>query len=334
MFPNDFGYPIVFSANTADGLLNLAANRLKHAPEYAIRGMKVKELTNVVFHLSNPYQSIIYNPYRKISMKYLAAEWLWYISGNQTPEGSEFISHYAPFWNSVKNEDGSLNSNYGHYMFNTMDQVLPTEEEFKPISDYYFKHSQFDYIVKILTNDKFSRQAVVNINNIYHKAHETKDFPCTLDMQFMIRTDPDDGFDKLCMNVNMRSTDLIFGFCNDIFQFSMFQSVVFHELLKKYPLLRMGYLSLSTNSLHVYERHYKMLDGIVLISDQVFPTDEVKVTSLSHIFDFEYNDFCNYLWGYNTRKAHALHRLIKNDFGCDIAWMYEVAPTYEIEEEN
>ena len=314
-----FGLPVNFTGQCADTLLAQAASKVMEAPELEIRGMKVRELNNVNFLLNQPQWSIIFNPYRKISLKYLMAEWLWYVSGRQDKEGADFIAHYASFWNSIRNEDGSLNSNYGYYVFNPMDEVLPTEEEFKPISDYYFQHSQFDYVIDTLTKDKYSRQAVININNVYHKAHPTKDFPCTLALQFYIREYM--GIPKLCMAVSMRSTDLILGFCNDIFQFSMFQAMLYHELQKVYPDLWLGYLTLSTNSLHVYERHYAMTDKIAMaaVEKPELYFDEETRLNVTHIFDFEYSEFKSLLnkeeltWRTNNLKDN-----IKTIFGIDL----------------
>lgn len=220
------------------------------------RGMEIQELLNAGFVLTDPRNNIVDLPERKISPKYLTAEWLWYVSGEQDKEGSDFICSYAPFWDTIRNVDGSLNSNYGYYFFRNMDEVLPTEEEFKPISDYYFQNSQMNYVVDTLVADKDSRQAIVNINNIYHKAKPTKDFPCTVSMQFFIREN------RLYMTVCMRSTDLVLGFCNDVFQFTMFQFVVYNELKKYYPELELGSFTLFTGSLHFYERHNRMVEDI------------------------------------------------------------------------
>ena len=220
--------PLNIVSESASGLFSDACMCIsEYGRQSAPRGMTINELSNVTMTLINPQNNIVDIEARNISVKYLLAEWLWYVKGDQDKAGSDFICKYAPFWDTLRNPDGSLNSNYGHYFFKRMDEVLPTEEEFKPISDYYFQKSQFDYVIDTLLKDRDSRQAVVNINNIYHKAHPTKDFPCTTAMQFFIRGN------KLHMTVTMRSTDLVLGYCNDVFQFTMFQHIVLNELNKE-----------------------------------------------------------------------------------------------------
>ena len=213
------------------------------------RGMMVKEFRNVSLILHDPTCAVIRNKRRNISVKYLKAEWFWYVMADQTKEGADYIAGYAPFWNTIRNEDGSLNSNYGHYVFKPMKELIPGEFP-------TMEMSQFDWVVNQLKNDADTRQAIININNPAHKKTPTKDFPCTASMQFFIR----EG--KLESTVTMRSTDFILGFCNDIFQFSMFMQTVYHELTGVYPDLELGKLTLFTASLHVYERHWDMVDDV------------------------------------------------------------------------
>ena len=55
------------------------------------------------------------------------------------------------------------------------------------------------------------------------------------------------------MSVNMRSNDLVFGFCNDQYFFSSLQKMVADDLG-----LSVGYYYHHAVNLHIYERHYEM----------------------------------------------------------------------------
>jgi hypothetical protein len=55
----------------------------------------------------------------------------------------------------------------------------------------------------------------------------------------------------------MRSTDLVLGFCNDIYQFSQLQRLVLERLPEN---IKLGTITLFTNSLHLYETNYNMVD--------------------------------------------------------------------------
>ena len=252
------------------------------------RGEKVIELNNFSFILTNPYDNVVKTSERNISIKYLLAEWLWYCSARQDKKGADFISQYAKFWNRIRNDDGSLNSNYGFYFFEPMNLVFPVTNP-----NWYYTHkSQFDFVCDTLLEDNDSRQAIVNINNTSHKKEATKDFPCTLGMQFFIR----DG--RLDVTVIMRSTDVVLGFCNDIFQFSMFQSVVLNRLKQKIPNLRMGILTLFTGSLHVYERHWDMLGRVVNSKNKILrELPEIPFKNMT------YEAFIDILKGNTTKRA-------------------------------
>ena len=225
-------------------------------PEYVTspRGQLIHEQTSASLRILHPEHNVVLTPERKMSEKYLVAELLWYLEAKQDKEGSDFICKYAKFWDSLRNPDGSLNSNYGYYIFNPMKDVCPQHE----MIEKYRNMSQFDYVIDCLMNDKDSRQALININSVFHKNIENiKDFPCTTSIQFMIRED------RLNMIVHMRSCDLVLGFCNDVFQFTEIQKLVLYALKKKYSQLALGTYTLFANSLHIYERHFGMIESII-----------------------------------------------------------------------
>ena len=287
-----------FSAISANELFETAAGYLMlEGLESAPRGLKIKELLNTTLILQRPGNNIVHNKFRKISRKYLVAELLWYLS---TDLSDRFIGKYAPFWKKLADcpdMDGMLNSNYGFYFFAPMDDVINLSEQTKinlilrNQNKYHYKdiqamaskydidtvlkmcgsskliyalnptanylQSQFDYVLNKLTEDPDSRQAVVNINNVLHKSYETKDFPCTTAMQFFIR----DG--KLYMTVTMRSTDIVLGYCNDVYQFTQFQRILLDALNRRGNEYTLGTFTLFTGSLHVYERHFEMLSNVI-----------------------------------------------------------------------
>ena len=239
-----------FSTKSATSLFEIAFYALQDAPITLSRGHAVKELNNVTLVLQKPQNCVVTTPERRMSHKYLIAKWLWYVSGNRSVKN---ISKFSNFWSSIADDHGLLNSNYGYYFFNPMDQVLPTEEEFKPITDYYYQKSQFDFVIDTLVNDQASRQAIVNINNIYHKARKTKDFPCAISMQFFIKNG------RLNMSVIMRSSDLVLEFCEDIFQFYMFYECVRSRLNDNKITVGYGEITVFITSLQLSEKHWNLV---------------------------------------------------------------------------
>jgi len=198
------------------------------------RGLLVKECENFSYVLP-PYIRFSSYVCRKYNVNYFKREFLWYLRGDRFDTS---ICEHAKMWNDIKNDDGSINSNYGQYIWN------------KPTS-------QFDNVVHILTNDKDSRRASITILNSDHLLSLTKDVPCTYSLNFRIRNN------VLKMSVLMRAQDAIWGMGNDAPSFSVIHEMVFNALKRAYPTLQIGEYFHYVNSFHVYERHFEMLQKII-----------------------------------------------------------------------
>jgi thymidylate synthase len=79
------------------------------------------------------------------------------------------------------------------------------------------------------------------------------------------------------MGVYMRSNDVIFGFCNDIFTFSLFHQLMFHDLREHYPNLKLGRYSHNAGSMHIYERHYDMAERIMKDGAKYYSIESSKI---------------------------------------------------------
>lgn len=200
------------------------------------RGLESKEITDLSFFLSNPRNRVITSAHRGVKPRYLAGEFLWYLSGDRqvTP-----IIRYSKFWKKLADKDGFVNSNYGN-------KILYSCRPNDVLSD----DCQFANTARLLIEDPDSRRAIINIHTGTPK--NLKDVPCTLTMQFFIRGG------KLHLSVNMRSNDLVLGFCNDVFQFTMFQELMLRRLQMEdqFKSLELGYYHHHAGSMHVYENNY------------------------------------------------------------------------------
>jgi thymidylate synthase len=187
--------------------------------------VKTKELQD--YHLSfvPNYNNIITLPERKFPVKGAQAEFLWYMTG--VPNANA-VAKFLPNWLKFGDEQGKVNSNYGAYWKVSIPRIID-----------------------ILKRDKTSRRAVMNI---YHDGNEPfgKDTPCTLTLQFLIRTDKYDGIDKLDLIVNMRSNDIWYGLSIDQYTNSMLHQLVLHSLQETYPDLQLGWYGHSSGSMHAY----------------------------------------------------------------------------------
>jgi len=203
------------------------------------RGMEVREIRDCSMQIDNPMLNIYKNPTRSSVLKYIAAELLWYFSGTNNPK---YIENYASMWKNLHNEDGTVNSAYGHLLFNEWN-----EHEF----------TQYQWVIESLKRDKDSRQAFMHFNKPHHQFLENKDQVCTLQALFHIRED------KLHMTLTMRSNDVIFGFMTDWSFFSVLHYHVFLHMKEYYPELEMGSYTHISHSMHLYERHYDLVKKMV-----------------------------------------------------------------------
>jgi thymidylate synthase len=202
------------------------------------RGSKQLERTFVNFVIEDPTQIDIDVPARKFNKSYAIAEWMWYLSANQKINN---ISKLASIWSDIQDPYGEAESNYGSYIF------TPNNRE----------DSQWDWVINELVSDCDSRRATIAINQPYHKSKNPKDYPCTHYIHFFIRNG------KLDMGVYMRSNDAVFGLCNDVFTFSLFQQLMLNSLNDKGMNLSLGQYHHSAGSFHIYERHFLMMDKIL-----------------------------------------------------------------------
>jgi thymidylate synthase len=226
---------------------------MEHGMEAHPRGTVTKELLNYNITLSDPRNRVITFPERKTNTKYLLGEFIWYVMGSNNPEG---ILPYSKFWNNIRNsgeelgyEKGTINSNYGNRLFGHSKLPAFTEQGARV--------NQWQRTVSLLASDKDTRQAIMNIHVPSDRHDGNKDVPCTLNLQWLIREN------KLNLIVNMRSNDVILGFTNDVFQFTMLQEAMVLSLRDVYPDLELGFYFHNAGSMHIYDRHFEMAKGII-----------------------------------------------------------------------
>ena len=230
---------------------------LLNFPEYETkpRDMAIKENCDVALVIDNPLSCLYQNSVRSSQWKYIAAELLWYFMGRNDVG---YIAKFAKFWESIQNNDGTVNSSYGHLLFTN-------------INEHQF--TQYNWAFESLKKDKDSRQAVLHFNLPTHQREENKDFVCTMYGIFQIRDN------KLNLTVSMRSNDVILGLPTDIAFFATLQSqMLFHLVLhggEEFKYLQLGSYTHIANSFHVYERHFDLVKR--MISEEFIPIEIPRV---------------------------------------------------------
>lgn len=182
-----------------------------------------KALFNIGIKLENPLENEIKTKWRKWSKSYAEYEWDWYLSKNRSV--SE-IKKRAPLWDKMHGGDNIVWSNYGWQ---------------------WSRNNQIDYVINELKRNKESRKACISIYDGKEHNSYSFDTPCTLSLHFQIIKN------KLNMTVNMRSNDLIYGFCNDQYCFSKLLKLIADEIG-----VEIGWYYHFCSNIHIYNDKLKM----------------------------------------------------------------------------
>lgn len=186
-------------------------------------GEVVGEILNAAFEVADPTRSVVTSPIRKMPMRYAVGELAWYLSGSNKVKD---ISRFAKKWEEISDDGETNNSAYGYRIF------------------HKFGFDQWEYVKHMLQEHPDSRQAIIHIKDADNSP--TKDVPCTVYLQFLLR----DG--QLHMSVHMRSNDIWMGVPYDMFSFCFLQMKMAMELG-----VEVGTYTHYAGSLHMYARDYE-----------------------------------------------------------------------------
>lgn len=140
---------------------------------------------------------------------------------------------------------------------------------------------QLTHVVTSLKADEDSRQAVINIWR--ENPRGTKDVPCTLSLQFVLRS----GI--LHCIATMRSSDAWLGWPYDVFNFSCIAKSVAIELG---PKVRLGYLFLTAGSQHLYSTNFDVAEDVVNDfqgQEAPFQFNEIHFHTVTEFVEFLWN---------------------------------------------
>lgn len=241
----------------------LIKNIYENGKEVRPRGYLTKELigTKLVIYDYNLFATPEHRSIESV-FDYLYNETCWYLSGDCNPE--KIIPH-AKMWGDIRNEDGNINSNYGHRVF-------------------YRKNSRglsgFDFALTCLQNDRESRNAIIIYNEPDLCYPGNKDFICSQHQHFMIRDN-----ELICL-VSLRSSDSVFGLYYNCPWWSLVHQQMFNSLKMLYRDLRLGKIEVTINSSHIYERHFGLVEKILSSPKEKYFIKWHSLIPLGRPFDY------------------------------------------------
>lgn len=180
------------------------------------RGQGTLEQLDQKLRIEDSRFNLLDVPERNLNVRFAVAEWLWMTFGRSDVES---LAQYNSVMRQFSDDGVFLTGAYGpHIKAQLARRVLPK-----------------------LAEDPNTRQAVIEIPR---PNRETKDEPCTLSLQFLLR----DG--RLNLVATMRSSDVWLGIPYDVFSFTMLQNCLAGHLG-----VRRGFFSLHMGSSHLYLRN-------------------------------------------------------------------------------
>ncbi len=230
--------PMNIVSNNIDGLVLSGIKYIQENGErFNARAGSGQQAYDVSYTLLDPTDRL-HNIRKDKATKYFCRELLAYFKGSLNV--NEGLAQAASMWKSLADKDGKIASNYGYYVFY---QRIPESDNI----------TQYEWVIRSLEKNLDSRKAFININQPSHKVSDSKDFPCTLGMQFFVRNN------YLCCAVSSRSTDIYTGLPYDMGFFSFVTELVYKDLKERLPEeksrhLKLGYVIMKTSFTQIYDK--------------------------------------------------------------------------------
>ncbi len=218
----------------------------------APRRLETKEITGYSFQLLNPRARLVQIKARKWNYALAVGELCWHLSAS---DDLDFISYYANTWRSFSDDGIHINGScYGKKIF----------------SNNSDGKSQWEKLIAQLRRDSSSRRAVITLfDGTKDLDGSLKDVACITSIQFLIRDK------KLNCLITIRSNDVIWGLCYDVFLITMLQEILALELN-----LELGWYQHNTISLHIYKNFYNMADNIL---NEGKPLNKIAMPKMTHL---------------------------------------------------
>jgi thymidylate synthase len=254
----------------------LLRSELLTAKSVCPRGKATKEVLGVTIHLKNPRARLGWHPDRKYSLPLYVAESVMLFSASDSVEHLAYIN---PRMQLFSDNGKTLYGAYGNRI-----------------------HNEIRDVIRKLKEDPDTRQAVLPIIREFDLRVQTKDFPCTQVLQFMIREK------KLHLFVTMRSNDFIWGLQYDLPVFTTFQEIIANTLG-----LEVGEYWHTANSLHVYDYHFELLDAIQTLHSIEFSVP-YKLGDMDSIYPLVaqiHEGYSNAVFSFPEYASSLFHRTLK-----------------------
>lgn len=197
--------------NLDSALIGMSQELVDKGQHTLRRGKSVIELPYpIIIELTNPLKRFVTLPARKWNYALPYLESLWMLKGwnNLDDLPGRYVKNLYKFSDDGTTWRGGYGPRLRYYDGSTTQYDISAKQ-----FSMNYTVDQLKYVVQILQKDPTSRQAIISIGDPMKDSFdsdrsllETKDYPCTRSLHFMMR----DG--KLNCYTHMRSNDILWGF--------------------------------------------------------------------------------------------------------------------------
>lgn len=193
------------------------------------QGVETRALPGLTFSIDIEKDGFPLLTLRKIPLKTMIAEQIWFISGARKPE--DFLRSFTKIWDAFTNPGDVLTVAYGYRWRK------------------HFGRDQLGKLIELLQNDPSSRHGVVVT---WDPAHDglggvvKANVPCPYSFTVNIIGG------KLHLHNIVRSNDMVLGFPHDVAGFALLQC-----MLAQHLGVKPGVYTHTISNAHIYEGHYK-----------------------------------------------------------------------------
>lgn len=178
----------------------------------------------------------------KVNEDYVRREFDWYMS--ESLNVFDIESPVPAIWKQHASAEGLINSNYGYLAFGAGNG-----------------NQYLNVFTKLMTDENTRQATMIYTRPSMHadwNRDGMSDFVCTNAVQYFIRNN------KLETVVQMRSNDVVFGYRNDYAWQKHVRDQLYLDLKSmEYLTLEVGDIIWNASTLHVYDRHFHLLEKFI-----------------------------------------------------------------------
>lgn len=220
-------------------------------------GQQTQEVIMANFTLTEPLNREVVVPGRKASLPAQIVETAWVLSGK---DDIETLLPYLPRAAEFSDDGQTWRAAYGPRLRNWGAQY-----DSDGGCDDHIHTDQLAEVVRLLNDERGTRRAVMSIFDPAQDYTDSKDIPCNNWISFISRNG------VLHAQVAIRSNDLIWGWSG----INQFEWSVLLEIVAKLTGNKVGTITYSTTSLHIYERHFSKAEQLADLAPREYASDPV-----------------------------------------------------------